>query len=88
MREILLSARDRAALRRQVRMPCQVIEEEGFSLLANECMDLSVKGMRVRALMPAPVGTIVVASFRVPGSSLYIDVDAEVVQGALGKSQS
>ena len=88
MREILLSARDRAALRRQIRMPCQVIEEEGFSLLANECMDLSVKGMRVRALMPAPVGTIVVASFRVPGSSLYIDVDAEVVRVLWGRRKA
>lgn len=85
MREILLSARDRVALRRRVRIPCQVVEENGFSLLARECMDLSVRGMRVEALLPAPVGTIVLVSFRVPGSSLYIDVDAEVVRVIWGR---
>lgn len=85
MREFLLSARDRAALRRQVRVPCQIVEEASFSLLANECMDLSVQGMRVRAVMPAPVGTRVIASFRVPGSSLYIDAEAEVVRILWGR---
>jgi len=85
VREILLSARDRVALRRQVRLPCQIVEEENFSLLADECMDLSVRGMRVKALLPAPVGTRVIASFRVPGSSLYLDVDAEVVRILWGR---
>ncbi len=85
MREILLSARDRVALRRRVRIPCQVVEENGFSLLARECIDLSVKGMRVQALLPAPVGTTVLVSFRVPGSALYIDVDAEVVRVLWGR---
>ena len=88
MREILLSARDRVALRRQVRIPCQVVEENGFSLLARECVDLSVKGMRVQALLPAPVGTIVLVSFRVPGSSLYIDVEAEVVRVLWGRRKN
>ncbi len=85
MRDFLLTARDRLALRRRVRMPCQVVEEDGFSLLARQCMDLSVRGMRVEALMPAPVGSIVLASFRVPGSSLYIDVNAEVVRVQWGR---
>jgi hypothetical protein len=85
MREFLLSARDRLALRRRVRIPCQVVEENGFSLLARECMDLSVRGMRVQALMPAAVGTVVLVSFRVPGSSLYIDVEAEVVRVQWGR---
>jgi len=88
MREFLLTARDRLALRRRVRIPCQVVEEESFSLLARECMDLSVRGMRVEALMPAPVGSIVLVSFRVPGSSLYIDVNAEVVRVQWGRRRS
>ncbi|MFT3923467.1 MAG: PilZ domain-containing protein [Myxococcales bacterium] len=85
MREILLSARDRSVLRRLVRMPCQVVEEECFSLLASETLDVSVTGMRVRAIVPAAVGTKVLVSFRVPGSSLYIDVDAEVVRVLWGR---
>jgi hypothetical protein len=85
VREILLSARDRSALRRQVRLPCQIVEEDRFELLANECIDLSVRGMRVRAILPAPVGTRVLASFRVPGSSLYLDLDAEVTRVIWGR---
>ncbi len=85
MREILLFARDRTAMRRQVRMPCQIVEEAGFSLLAETCLDLSIQGMRVRALAPAPVGTRVLASFRVPGSSLYIDAEAEVTRVLWGR---
>jgi hypothetical protein len=85
MREILLSARDRAALRRRVRLPCQVVEQESFSLLSEECVDLSLTGMRVKALVPAPVGSKVLVSFRVPSSSLYIDVDAEVTRIMWGR---
>jgi len=85
VREILISARDRAALRRQVRIPCQIVEEESFSLIANESIDLSVRGMRVKALRAVPVGTRVIASFRVPGSSLYLDLDAEVTRVLWGR---
>jgi hypothetical protein len=85
VREILLCARDRETLRRRVRLPCQIVEEQGFSLLAQECEDLSTQGMRVRALLPARVGTRVLASFRVPGSSLYIDTEAEVVRVLWGR---
>ncbi len=85
MREILLSAQDRMALRRQVRMPCQVVEESQFKLLAETCLDLSTHGMRVRALLPVPVGTRVLTSFRVPDSSLYIDIEAEVTRVVWGR---
>jgi hypothetical protein len=85
MREILLSARDRTALRRRVRLPCQVVEEASFSLLAREALDLSPDGMCVRALLPAAVGTRVLASFRIPGSSLYIDTEAEVTRIIWGR---
>ena len=88
MREILLSARDRVALRRRVRLPCQVVEEQSFSLLGREALDLSLTGMRVRAVIPAPLGTLVIASFRVPGSSLYMDVDAEVSRISWGRRSS
>ena len=39
MDTILHQAADRHALRRQLRMPCQVVCEHGFTLLARECVD-------------------------------------------------
>jgi hypothetical protein len=73
-------ASDRNSLRRHVRMPCQVIEESGFTLIARECVDLSLDGMGVRALTPALAGQPLIVSFRAPGSSLYIDVEAVVAR--------
>lgn len=85
MQDVLQMASDRTALRRKVRLPCQVVDEHDFSLLASECVDLSPTGMGVRALLPSFAGASVLVSFRVPGSSLYIDVDARVTRMAWGR---
>ncbi len=78
-------ASDRTALRRTLRVPCQVVCEHNFTLLARETVDLSLEGMAVRALLPATERTPVLVSFRVPGSSLYIDVDAVITRMAWGR---
>jgi hypothetical protein len=85
MDTILHHAADRNALRRQLRMPCQVVCEHGFTLLASECVDLSLEGMGVRALFPAHEGSPVLVSFRLPNSSLYIDVEAHIARMAWGR---
>ncbi len=85
MQPILQTAKDRLALRRRVRMPCQVIDEEGFTLLARECFDLSVRGMGVKAMVPAPIGTPLIVSFRVPGSSFHLDLEARVARIVWGR---
>lgn len=85
MHPILHHAADRHALRRQLRMPCQVVCEQGFTLLAQECVDLSLEGMGVRALLPASEGSPVLVSFRLPQSSLYIDVEAQIARMAWGR---
>lgn len=82
---ILRAAADRLALRRKVRMPCQVVCEDTFTLLGDECVDLSLTGMAVKALRPAREGTPVLVSFRAPGSSLYIDVEARIARMAWGR---
>ena len=87
MHTILRHAADRHALRRQLRMPCQVVCEHGFTLLAQECVDLSLEGMGVRALFPASEGSPVLVSFRLPSSSLYIDVEAQIARMAWGRRQ-
>ena len=85
MGTILHFASDRTALRRTLRVPCQVVCEHSFTLLARETVDLSLEGMAVRALLPATERTPVLVSFRVPGSSLYIDVDAVITRMAWGR---
>src|SRR5688500_13336151 len=84
----LRTASDRSALRRELRFPCQVVEEHEFTLLASECLDLSLSGMGVLALEPAPIGTSVIVSFRVPGGSLYIDTEAIVTRVAWSRRRS
>jgi hypothetical protein len=85
MHPVLHHAADRHALRRQLRMPCQVVCEQGFTLLASECVDLSLEGMGVRALFPASEGSPVLVSFRLPQSSLYIDVEAQIARMGWGR---
>jgi Tfp pilus assembly protein PilZ len=85
MPTMLESARDRVALRRRVRIPCQVVEEDGFSLLASQCLDLSVRGMGVRARSPVSIGTDVLVSFRIPNSPLFCDVPARVSRIVWGR---
>jgi hypothetical protein len=85
MDTILHQAADRHALRRQLRMPCQVVCEQGFTLLAQECVDLSLEGMGVRALLPASEGSPVLVSFRLPNSSLYIDIEGHIARMVWGR---
>lgn len=85
MQPVLLTAKDRLALRRRVRIPCQVVEEEGFTLLAKECFDLSVQGMGVKALQARPIGTPLIVSFRIPGSSYHCDFEARVARVVWGR---
>ena len=54
MQDGVWTAKDRKALRRQVRVPCQVVRESDFSLVADVCLDMSPRGMRVYALTPKP----------------------------------
>lgn len=85
MQPVLLAARDRRALRRRVRISCQAVEEASFTLLARECFDLSVHGMALKALSPRPVGTPLIVSFRIPGSSYHCDLEARVARVAWGR---
>ncbi len=85
MHSVLRTASDRLALRRGVRIPCQIVEEDGFTLLARECFDLSVKGMGVRAIAPAPIGTPLIVSFRIPGSSFQCDFEGRVARIVWGR---
>jgi hypothetical protein len=71
----LASSSFRRAFRRLVPIPCQVVREHDFRLVADLALDLSTRGMLVRARAGAGAtekvltGEEVVVSFRISGSS-------------------
>ena len=85
MQKILWTANDREVLRRRVRVPCQVVSEDEFALVSDTCLDLSARGMRVKALRPTAVGTALLVSFRVPDAGVHMDVSAVVTRVARGR---
>lgn len=85
MQKVLWTANDRKVLRRGVRVPCQIVSEPDFSLVSDTCLDLSPRGMRVRALRPAAIGSQVLVSFRVPDAGVHMDVSAVVTRVARGR---
>lgn len=85
MQEELSAAKDRKALRRRVRIPCQVVREHDFALVSDVCFDLSPHGMRVRSLSPVQLNTQLLVSFRVPDAGVHMDVMARVSRVAKGR---
>jgi hypothetical protein len=83
--DILARASERLGLRRRVRLPCQVVSESAFSLIADTCLDISPRGMRVRALAEVPRGIEVLVSFRVPAAGVHMDLSAVVSRVAPGR---
>lgn len=75
----------RSSFRRYVRVPCQVVREHDFKLVADLGLDLSTSGMRVRGLTRVLSGEEVVVSFKPPRSNTYVDLDAVVARVLHGR---
>ena len=75
----------RSSFRRYVRVPCQVVREHDFKLVADLGLDLSTTGMRVRGLARVLSGEEVVVSFRPPRSNDYLDLSATVARVLHGR---
>ena len=74
----------RASFRRFVRLDCQVVRESDFRLIGDLALDLSTKGMLVRARERVLTGEEVVVSFQLPRSNVWFDaagVIARVLHG-------
>lgn len=74
----------RASFRRYVRIDCQVVREIDFRLIGDLALDLSTKGMLVRARERVLTGEEVVVSFKLPRSNEWFDgqgVVARVLHG-------
>lgn len=75
----------RRPLRRAVRIPCQVVRERDFTLVASEVLDLSEEGMLVSALGPVLTGEPLLVSFMAPYSRVFVDAEATVARVVHGR---
>ena len=81
----LVHAQERRALRRGLRVDCQVVRERDFTLIGTSALDLSPFGMLVAAHAPVLTGEPLVVAFRLPGSSWWFDAEAAVARVVHGR---
>jgi hypothetical protein len=73
-------AQDRAALRRELIIDCQVVSERDFRLLGTRTWDLSPDGLLLQADDFAEVGEPVLFSVRIPHSREWLDGHGRVAR--------
>ena len=81
----LLQKNRRSSARHVVHIPCQVVRERDFRLVADRIVNLSQSGMVVTPADPVLTGEKLIASFRLPKSGAWIDVEATVTRVAHGR---
>jgi hypothetical protein len=86
----LVPAASRRSIRREVRLSCEVVREQGFRLLGRRALDLSTTGIRVAALDARdPVSSLslgegVVLAFRGP-SGRWFDAEGRIARIVHGR---
>lgn len=68
----------RNASRREVTLPCQVVREHDFVLVADRILDLSIDGMMIPLKRSVLTGEQIILSFSIPG--MWIDAEATVAR--------
>ena len=74
----LVHASQRRAVRRSVRVDCQVVRERDFKLVGSRSIDLSPAGMLVMLQEPVLTGEPLFVAFRLPRSDYWFDSEAVV----------
>lgn len=76
---------ERHAVRRSVRLGCQVVSESRFRLVGKRCLDLSQTGMLIECDDDVAVGDELLVSFRIPGTSRFFDLSGRAARIVSGK---
>jgi c-di-GMP-binding flagellar brake protein YcgR len=71
---------DRKSTRHHVRIDCQVVRENDFSLVGHRTLDLSADGMLVRTADDVTIGEKMLVSFQATPLGLWFDAQAEVMR--------
>ncbi len=72
-------------LRHAVRMPCQVVRERDFRLIADQIENLSSRGMLVSPSDPVLTGEKLIVSFKAPLSRRWVDAECTVSRVVHGR---
>lgn len=75
----------RRAFRHAVALPCQVVRERDFRLIADVSLDLSTGGMLVPTSVRVLTGEPLLVSFRAPRSTRWLDAEAVVARVVHGR---
>jgi hypothetical protein len=88
MGSILVHASQRQAVRRAVRVDCQVVRERDFKLLGDWALDVSPQGMLIVSNADVLTGEDLIVSFKVPKLRAYVDTQATVARVVHGRRPS
>lgn len=75
----------RRAFRHAVALPCQIVRERDFRLVADVALDLSTDGMLVPTDLAVLTGEPLLVSFRPPRSTRWLDAEAIVARVVHGR---
>lgn len=81
----LVHSQQRRALRRGVRVDCQVVRERDFKLVGSRALNLSPLGMLVFAQESVLTGEPLIVAFRLPQSAWWFDTEATVARVVHGR---
>jgi hypothetical protein len=71
--------------RHLMRLPCQVVRERDFRLIADRAENLSLTGLSVSPAEPVLTGEKLLVSFRLPHAGVWVDAEARVTRVIHGR---
>lgn len=81
----LVRRNDRREVRRAISLPCQIVRESDFRLVAETALDVSPDGMLIRTEIDLEPGENVFVSFRATELGIWFDSEARVARVIRGR---
>lgn len=82
---LLVRKNDRREVRRAISVPCQIVRERDFRLVAETALDVSPDGMLIKTEIDLEPGENVFVSFRATELGIWFDSEARVARVIQGR---
>ena len=82
---LLVPRNQRSSMRHAIQIPCQVVRERDFKMVAELALDLSTDGMLVLTSERVLSGEELIVSFKPPKSNRWVDAQATVARVLHGR---
>ena len=82
---LLVRRNDRREVRRAISVPCQIVRERDFRLVAETALDVSPDGMLIATEIELETGENVFVSFRATELGIWFDSEAKVARVIRGR---